>query len=293
MKTSNSRLLLGITLGLAAFSQVGRATDINFPDFSDPSTLQINGNAAAPVVDDANRKVLRLTPSLDWQAGSAFSQNKVNLDNNASFSTFFSFRFSVPQDGGADGMVFVVQNVANNVGTAGGGIGYQGIQHSVGVEFDTFDNGSGLGDPNGNHVAIDRNGDLADNGGSAVSVDSLGQLDQGGVFYSWIDYNGVTDTLEVRLNNVATRPALPTTSRGGLDLVSILGDTDAYVGFTSGTGIADDNHDVLSWGFKGGYDPFLNTNTNHVPESGPGLLGLLAVAGLFGVHSLTQRKARA
>lgn len=44
-----------------------------------------------------------------------------------------------PCDGlgcGADGLVFVVQTNSNKVG-GGGGIGYQGIPNSVGVELDT------------------------------------------------------------------------------------------------------------------------------------------------------------
>src|SRR5262245_40091037 len=116
-------LLAGLALG--AVSTQG--TTILFNDFSNVSGLQINGNASAPVATgDGN--VLRLTPTLGFQSGSAFSQNTISLQNNASFSTFFKFRISAPGgigdgDGqGADGLVFTVQTVANNVGGFGGGM---------------------------------------------------------------------------------------------------------------------------------------------------------------------------
>ena len=60
--------------------------------------------------------------------------------SNVSFSTFFSFRLSKPggsydttsEDGlqGADGVVFLLQTLTNNVGSSGGGLGYSGISNS-------------------------------------------------------------------------------------------------------------------------------------------------------------------
>ncbi|MDX1812968.1 MAG: hypothetical protein R3240_13520, partial [Gammaproteobacteria bacterium] len=119
------------------------ATTILYNDFSSSAGLQINGNAYT-TVDDASRDVLRLTSATTGQSGSAFSIDTVSLASDASFSSAFQFRMSQPGgicdvDGcGADGLVFVVQTVANNVGGAGGGIGYQGIGNSVGIEFDTY-----------------------------------------------------------------------------------------------------------------------------------------------------------
>lgn len=70
--------------------------------------------------------------------------------------------------GGADGMVFVIQNAANTVGTMGGGIGYGGLSHSIGVEFDDWNNGEGDGN-NANHAGIDINGNV----NSVVRADVL------------------------------------------------------------------------------------------------------------------------
>ncbi|NYC32247.1 hypothetical protein B0H42_004878 [Clostridium saccharobutylicum] len=47
---------------------------------------------------------------------------------------------------GADGIVFVINNNTNGLGTEGAGIGYQGITNSIGIEFDTYDNGNYVGE---------------------------------------------------------------------------------------------------------------------------------------------------
>ena len=262
--------------GLAALVFISTATQaavINYPDFSDTSGLTLNGDAHQV------GNVLRLTGNTTGQAGSAFSTNLVNLDLNASFSTKFVFNISAPGgicdvDGcGADGIVFVVQTVANNVGGAGGGIGYLGINNSLGVEFDTWDNGSSLGDLDGNHVAVDIGGTFTSSPYATVA----NRMNDGQNHYVWIDYNGATDLLEVRLSLADSRPVAALLS-GAFDLPTILGATDAFVGFTSGTGAAYGNHDILSWEFRSTFDPI--DEPNGVPEPWSVLLFGAGLAGL-------------
>ena len=102
------------------------ATSLVFADFSDVSTLQLNGSAARV------GNVLRLTPASTGQSGTAFSLSPVTLSGAYSFSTFFSFRISSvagtfgDADGpGADGITFIVQTNSSTAGGGGGGIGYQ------------------------------------------------------------------------------------------------------------------------------------------------------------------------
>ena len=64
-------------------------------------------------------------------------------------------------NGGADGLAFLLQQVSTSVGTSGGGLGYQGISPSFAVEFDTWQNSS---DPSYDHLAVQKNGDLNHNG---------------------------------------------------------------------------------------------------------------------------------
>ena len=268
------RLLGAATLALAA-NVASAAIVINYPDFSNVAGLTINGNAAQV------GNVLRVTPASGSQAGSAFSTSTVSLAANASFSTYFQFQFTnaTNSDGqgvGADGLVFVVQTVGNNVGGGGGGIGYAGVLKSIGIEFDTWNNGPGDAGSS-NHVGIDANGSV-----SSLVLTPVAEADMnnGAIWNAWIDYNGATNLLEVRLTQSAVRPAaaiLSLTRDIALDLQS----TNAFVGFTSGTGAAWANHDVLSWVLEDDFKPI-----NGTPE--PGIIALIGAA-LAGVGALRRR----
>jgi hypothetical protein len=259
------------------------ATVISFSDFSSCAGLQINGNAAC------TGGVLRLTPSAPGQSGSTFSTSSIQLGAGAAFSTFFTFRMSNvggigDGDGtGADGIVFVVQPVASTVGGGGGGIGYDGIPTSVGVEFDTFNNGIGFNDLNGNHVGIDLNGSVV----SVLTAPIGTRLNDGNVWYAWVDYDGAV--LELRLSQQAARPDTATLSYT-VDLAAVLGTTQAFVGFTAGTGAGYEDQDILSWQFNSGFDPIGVIGPFSVPALSP---GLLAAAGLllalFGAAAFRRR----
>jgi len=258
-------------------------TYTEFSSASIGSSLQINGSAAAPAapVGPETAPVLRLTPAQMWQSGSAFRKDSIQLRNNASFSTAFALRMGDgggASDGtsnplGADGIVFVLNTVANNVGGNGGGVGYAGINNSVGIKFDTWAdavaNGyPGNSDPDGNFVAVYENGSTQTAGYSPYwptnpstepqYYSPVTSMKNGHIWYAWIDYNGQTQELEVRLSDgVNTRPASPQLGQT-IDLSdpSILGSFPAvYAGFTSGTGGAYDNNDILSWQFNDTYQP--------------------------------------
>lgn len=248
MKT-RARSLLVLTAFLAAAAAEAQQV-ANFTNFCNTSAFTLNGTAAS--LNPNAQCVLRLTNGLG-QSGSAFLTNTFSLASDASFSTFFSFQIINPvgigdSDGtGADGLVFAVQTVSNTAGGAGGGIGYSGINQSVGIEFDTFNNGEPGG---GNHIGIDLNGSV----NSVASTAIPGRFNDGTVWYAWVDYNGATDLLEARVAQTPVRPASPSVSFT-VDLPTILGTTSAFVGFTSGTGAGGNTHEILSWQLIGSFQP--------------------------------------
>lgn len=261
-----------LTLGIASAAQ---AASINgFDDFTFNGTAKIATGLGG-------QEVLRLTDELG-QSGSAFSTNQISLNNNASFSSFFNFQFSDQQNGGADGIVFTVQTVSNLAGGAGGGIGYAGLANSVGIEFDNWFNDEIIGqDPSDSHVGINLNGSV----NSVVTKDISPDLDDGNVWSAWVDYNGATNQLEVRLSQDEIRPDEVFLSHT-VNLASVLGSTDAFVGFTSGTGAAGADHDVFGFQFNDTFKPI--DPTKEVPEP---ITGLVVAAGMGGA-ALRRAKSK-
>ncbi len=258
---------------LAVNSPGSSAAIVLFNDFSDTSGLTLNGNAAAASTSDGS--VLRLTRAAPDQSGSAFSSATINA---STFSTFFQFRITEPggplfdgnTDSGADGLVFVVQSVSSSIGGIGAGIGYAGINKSVGVEFDTWNN-SFNNDPGSNHVGIVTNGNVNHGAGAPFTQPVATRFDDGNIWSVWIDYDGTN--LEVRANQTGLRPGIALLSRA-LDIASILGQNTAYVGFTSGTGADWGNHDILNWQYRDEFRPIVDP----VPE--PASLAIFALGCL-------------
>ncbi len=252
--------------------------EVDYIDFHDLSDLTLNGHAAE--INNNNSGILHLTNKL-WQSSSAFCTNPIQLRKDASFSTYFQFQILDRHGlgGGADGLVFVVQTLANNVGSAGGGIGYEGIAPSVGVEFDTYNNSI---DGDGNHIGINLDGNMR----SVAVANPDSRIDDGGVWHAWVDYNGRTHILEVRASREQGRPQEPLLSFE-VDLSEKIGSQKAFVGFTSGTGAGAGNHEVLVWEFVATYseigktDPWLKV-----------LLLLLAILLLLGGARLIQDKQK-
>ncbi|MEO1005063.1 MAG: PQQ-dependent sugar dehydrogenase, partial [Cyanobacteria bacterium J06638_38] len=223
--------------------ETGLEPIIDFDNFTDTATLTINGNAA-PTGD-----VLRLTSSGANQAGSTFFDRPLAIDSNTSFATQFQFQIS-GGSGGADGFTFILQNDAaglNSLGYRGGDLGYaseqntasSGIAQSLAIEFDTYRNSW---DDNNNHLSILRDGSVRN---PLTTVAAPLDLNSGSLLNAWIDYDGTSNLLSVFLGNTADKPTTALLSQT-IDLALVLG-SQAFIGFSAGTGGLSNNHDLINW----------------------------------------------
>jgi len=225
-------------------TQIDLLAQFNYPDFSSPEGLNIVGNAFQ--VDS----ILRLTAALRSQRAAIYYLTKQNVE--AGFQTTFQFQFT-GQGGisppGADGIAFVIQNVNNSIigSSNGGNLGYSGITNSIAIEFDTWPNGE-FSDPNGNHISIQTRGLLANSSHHNYSLGStttIPNLKNGNIYIAKITYNN--NQLKVFLDSL-NNPVL--TVNVNLATTLQLDNSKAYVGFTSATGNAYQNHDLISWSFE-------------------------------------------
>jgi len=242
------------------------ASIITFDDFSSTDGLQLN--SGAHVVSGSN--VMRFGGS-----GSVYTQDKVSLASDVSFSSKFTFNFNNQINGGADGLMFILQTQNNTVGGGGGGIGFAGLNNSFGIEFDNWNNGI-IDDHSDSHLGININGNVDSIVTRSTYSLGLGNLDNGLVDWtSWIEYNGATNQLEVFFNNIDLKPQEAAMSLS-IDIAAALGSNEAYVGFASATGYASANHDLKSFYFADSY-----TDADNIAKvSEPATLSLL-VLGLL------------
>jgi hypothetical protein len=249
-----------------------------------PSTAVISGcvvatnNNATPTESGS----LQLTASTSNQVGSAWSVSPQTVVNG--FSSSFTFQFTGSSNPPADGIAFVIQNVATNplqaigfTGGNGGAIGYgdddgnnnpnSGIPHSLAIEFDTYQNSW---DINANHVAVQTCGTgyntshhqqlCANEVNSTVgNVTPLSiSLTDGNIHTVTIQYNppgtpcntavpSDASNLCIYLDQTTTPVLAVTTDLGNIGLGT--GGT-AFVGFTGATGGDFETQNILSWSFS-------------------------------------------
>ena len=261
--------------------------------------------------------MLRLTPAIAAKRGSAWFN--VQQPVSGGFTTVFTFQFTQGSLPPADGIAFVIQNSAlSALGQTGGSIGYAdgatcdgetcvnsggGIPNSLAVEFDTFDNGAATDDPNANHIGIQSCGIVGGvpqpnspaHGENSVGfpicnlagpVTPVPTMSDGSVYTVTIDYEPPScigdcgpGLMTVKLGNTTVL-----TSELTLEDSMNLNSGKAWVGLTSATGSAFENHDILSWTFT----PHSSTSVNNinVPPGGTGV----ASFGSFNykVHNTTN-----
>jgi hypothetical protein len=213
---------------------------INFSNFGNASNLALNGNAAL-----ANN-ALRLTPAQATQRGSVFYDQAFALSGSTSFQTKFQFKASGGQGtNGADGFTLVLQNSNSGkaaLGASGGSLGYGGIDRSVAIEFDSYDNGDS--DIDNNHISVLKNGSTSN---AIASKHAAFDLNSGAVLTAWVDYAASSKQLSVFLSNNGTKPGAAAVSTN-IDLAGTIGN-QFFVGFSGGTGGLFNTQEILNWQF--------------------------------------------
>jgi len=121
-----------------------------------------NGNARS-----LGGECYQLTQASNWQLGSVWYADPIDLSED--FDLEFYLNFGTNDGNGADGIVFVLQDVGNRaIGNAGGGLGFEGFSPSFGIEFDDFENTT-MGDIASDHIAILKNGSVNHNSQNSIS----------------------------------------------------------------------------------------------------------------------------
>ena len=199
------------------FSQ-SQCSDFKINDF------KINGNTTL------SNNEATLTTANNNQSGSIWSNQKIDLSKD--FTINADLNFGILDDDGADGIAFVIQPLSSDIGTLGGGIGYQGITPSLAIEFDTYFN-VGWDPVSNDHIAIIKNGltNSLSSHSEFVSFKSLNNIEDGLWHEVIFEWKASTKKLKVTFDN---NIQIDTT----IDLIDSIftGNKDVYWGFTAATG---------------------------------------------------------
>jgi hypothetical protein len=197
----------------------------------------LNGDAQA-TGDDC----YALTSELNYQNGTVWYGEQVDLLQP--FAIQFRMNFGALDGSGADGICFVLQTVGTSaIGINGGGMGYLNFGTSLGIEFDTWQNGE-YNDPGYDHIAIERNGDIDHNSSNQIAgpvqADVFDQnIEDGADHVVRIEWDPVLERIRVYFDCVFRL-------QGNVDIVNTIfgGNSLVYWGFTAATGGAYNNQSV-------------------------------------------------
>lgn len=233
----NSRITSG-----AYFIDLARTNSINLGSGFTIGAMTLFGSAKL------NGTALELTDGGQNEAAAAWYQVEATFQ---SFTTDFDFQITPGSMSIADGFTFTIKgNSPKTIGPSGGGLGYgpdtrdgtAGIENSVAVKFDLYDN-AGEGD--------DSTG-LYTNGASptvpAVDMARSGvNLRSGDVFHVNINYDGTTLTMTI--GDTETNATF--TTSWAVNIAGIVGGNMGHFGFTAATGAATATQKILNWTFTG------------------------------------------
>ena len=245
---------------------IGAAPSINFSNgFASVAGMTLNGSAA-----NSNDSRLQLTTGAATQAGSAFWNTRVNIQN---FVSDFTFQISGTAPV-ADGITFAIVGTSPTaLGPSGGGLGYgpdqpsgvPGIPSSIALKFDVYSNaGEGT-----NSTGVYLNGISP----TVPAIDLTGTgivLGSGATISAHVSYDGANLSLTLKdpVNGGTYSHSFI------VNIPQAVGSSAAYVGFTGGTGGLTASQKILTWTFtsQSAHAPVVyETETLNGRSSGPTL----------------------
>jgi gliding motility-associated-like protein len=199
--------------------------------FSANAQYVVNGNA-----DSISCNCYRLTQAINTQSGSVWNSNMISLTDP------FDFSFDVylgSNNGGADGIAFVLQPISTAAGSTGGGMGYEGIDPSLAVEIDTYQNGW---DPVNDHIAIQYAGNVDHNSafnlaGPADALNGGANIEDALWHLLRVDWDPTSLTLDVYMDG-----SLRVSYTGDIVANVFSSDPMVFWGFTGSTGGLNNEH---------------------------------------------------
>jgi gliding motility-associated-like protein len=211
------------------------------------SQLNASVIGAAQVLDN---NCFLITPAVNDQSGGVWYDNPIDFSND--FTIYYQSYFGSNDADGADGMALVIKQNSNPaIGDTGAFIGYGGIDQSLIVEFDTFQNNGGadqgpeaFSDPTYDHIAIMKNG-VADHASSSNLAGPTQASDNSVNIEDGVDH-------EVKIEWISSSQTLKVYFDCNLRLsitedfknTIFEGDSSVYFGFVGSTGGLNNIHRV-------------------------------------------------
>ena len=183
-----------------------------------------------------------ITENVGWQSGGVWYDNPI--DFNEDFTIYYKNNFGNNDSNGADGMALVFKTTSTpDVGDSGGGVGYEGIQNSLIVEFDTWQN-TDRNDPFYDHLSIMINGNASHSSpnnlvGPVPPTSTSNNMEDGLDHNVKIIWAASTQTFEVFFD-CELRLTLNRDIKGTI----FGGDSTVFFGFVGSTGGSSNLHQV-------------------------------------------------
>ena len=167
------------------------------------------------------------------------NQDRYGILTRSALTSRSTFKFNVflgcTDADGADGIAFVLQPISTSIGAQGGGIGYDGVNPSIGVLVDTWQNLED-NDPFDDHIAIHKNGiidhsPLTDVAQPVTALATGGNIEDCQWHTLRIAWDPVTKVISTQIDGVDRVSAT-------IDLVADIfnGNDMVFWGFTAATG---------------------------------------------------------